>query len=98
MFVGVQDVQDILGFETRKMAVTFYVYSSPDESDKDFRIRLNRFNDAVVREIEKYGGIDRNVKATAKNLENVRNALSRYLWRKRRKRTVYSCQISSLKS
>ena len=75
MFVSARDVLDVLGFGNSKMAISLYVYSSPNESDKDFRIRLNSLNDAVIREVERYGGADRNLKATSQNLEKVRNAL-----------------------
>jgi len=75
MFLNHQDIKDICQYRNSKGAISLYVYSSTNETEREFRIRLNSLSDVIKTEAEKAGIKKRDLKALLRDIENIQRTL-----------------------
>ena len=75
MFLSHNDIKCICQYRNDKSTVSLYICPFPNESDRDFRIRLNSIGDTIKRETEKYEGKDKDLKYFLRNFENIKTTL-----------------------
>lgn len=75
MFLSFQDIKDICRHRNDRGTISFYIYSSANETEREFRIRLNSLSDMIKTEAEKVGIKKRDLKALLRSLENIQQTL-----------------------
>jgi len=74
-FIGHQDIVDIAKHKNPKGAISLYIYSSVDETERDFASHFNSLNDMARREAEEFKPNNKNLKQLAVSIEKKRRAL-----------------------
>ena len=62
MFLSYDDIKSVCNYKQDRSVVSLYIRSYPNDSIDTFRTRLDKFDDVIMREIEKYENRDKDLK------------------------------------
>jgi peptide subunit release factor 1 (eRF1) len=74
-FITYQDIQDISKHKSEKGAVSLYICSSVDETEKEFATHLNNLNDQLKKEVEKFDPKSQYLKILTEEVQKKRGIL-----------------------
>jgi len=78
VFVSHRDIIDISKHKDEKGAISLYLYSSIDETQRDFEIHFNSLTDQIKRDAEKYTPKSKHLRMLIQKVQEKREFLSDY--------------------